>query len=61
MTLNYAELAHLLECLRRIHGPGYAKNPEVAKLQGKLSIMLEVRHNLGDCTKVPIPLPEVPL
>jgi hypothetical protein len=39
---TYLELRHLLDCLRQIHGPGYAQDAEVARLQSKLSIALEV-------------------
>lgn len=45
--LNVAEIQLLLDLLREKHGPGYAKDPEVGKLQAKLSIMLEVASQRG--------------
>jgi hypothetical protein len=39
--LTAEEINYILELLRERHGPGYAKVPNVAGLQAKLSIMLE--------------------
>lgn len=41
MSLTKDEILLILEELRKLHGPGYAKG-DVGKLQAKLSIMLEV-------------------
>lgn len=40
ITLNVTEIELLLTLIREKHGPGYALDPVVSKLQGKLSIML---------------------
>lgn len=39
--LTLKDVRYLLELLREKHGPGYADDPEVAQLQGRLSIMAE--------------------
>ena len=45
-TLSAQEIVFILDNI----GPdfGYSDNPKVAQLQGKLSIMLEVRQRMGD-------------
>jgi hypothetical protein len=44
MMLTAKELLKLLDIIRAQHGPGYASDPEVAALQGKLSVLLELAH-----------------
>ena len=39
-SLTADEIRLLLDLIQEKHGPGYASVPEVARLQGKLSIML---------------------
>ncbi len=61
MNLTAPELLHLLECIKRAHNLniGYADDPRVAKIQGKLSMMLEYEQQR--CLLTPentIPLPE---
>lgn len=55
MRLNSAELAHLLECMRRVHGPGYAPG-SAGRLQAKLSMMLEASQQMMErCEPIPMP------
>lgn len=42
MRLTVEEINAILNALRSVHGAGYAKDPKIAALQAKLSIMLEV-------------------
>lgn len=47
MSLTLAEIRLFLELLREKYGPGYAndyrRDPNIARLQAKLSIMLEAK------------------
>ena len=43
---SVAELEMLLEALQKVYGPGYSSMPNVAKLQAKLSILLEAARNM---------------
>lgn len=63
MNFTAPELLHLLDCIKRAHGIqiGYADDPRVAKIQGKLSMMLEYEQR--HCRLTPentIPIPEKP-
>jgi len=40
--LTSKEIQIILDAIREKHGPGYAKDPEVNKLQVKLSILMEI-------------------
>lgn len=58
--LTYREVLHLLDCVRSAHGisSGYSTNPDIGKIQAKLSMMLEMRARLGDSsTEEMIPMP----
>lgn len=57
--LTRIEIHHLLHCIERTHGfvSGYAEDPQVARIQGKLSIALEGRVRMGDPDGPLIPLP----
>lgn len=46
MYLTEAEIRIILDALRHSHG--YSQDPDVARLQTKLSIMLQVKQNM-DC------------
>tara|TARA_R100001132_G_C3271239_1_gene93342 strand:- start:2792 stop:2938 length:147 start_codon:yes stop_codon:yes gene_type:complete len=44
MKLSKEEILLILEEIRKNHGPGYAKEEKVSRLQAKLSIMLEAEE-----------------
>ena len=46
MTLNKKELHIIFDALENKYGKGYSSEPDVKRLQGKLSIMLEVASEL---------------
>ena len=48
MKLTRDEILLILHALEEKHGPGYSSDEAVAKLQGKLSIMLEVARLKGE-------------
>jgi predicted DNA-binding transcriptional regulator YafY len=48
MLLTIEEIEILLQALAAAHGPGYASDPAVAKLQAKLSMMLEAKRRVAD-------------
>lgn len=48
LTLTAKEILMLLEGLKAQHGPGYSSDNDVASLQAKLSILLEMaQHSDG--------------
>ena len=47
MKLTRDEILLILYALKEKYGPGYSNDEAVAKLQGKLSIMLEVATAKG--------------
>lgn len=49
MILEADEIMYLLNLIRETLPDkfGYSKDPMVARIQGKLSIMLEVKHRVG--------------
>lgn len=61
MNLTAPELLHILDCIKRAHNLniGYADDARVARLQGKLSMMLELEQTRCLLTaENTIPLPE---
>jgi hypothetical protein len=61
MNLTAIEILHLLDCIKRTHGHhiGYADDAQVARIEGKLSMMLEHRLQREDPRGPAIPLPPV--
>lgn len=61
-SMDSEEIRHILECMRRVHGPGYSKNTRVCNLQNRLSMELELALRMEDrnmrVASDPIPLPE---
>lgn len=51
MRFTSRELLLILNALSSQYGMGYSDNPEVGKLQAKLSIMLEVAAKMEDANK----------
>jgi hypothetical protein len=58
MILTSEEIQLILQLISEKYGDGYADDPKVARLQGKLSIMLEakskaaeLRNSLADLDK----------
>lgn len=48
-----ADQIHLIfDLIREKYGTGYAKEPEIRRLQGALSVMLEVARKMEDTTCV---------
>jgi len=47
MGLNAEEIRLILDIINKAHGPGYSKDDRVAKLQAKLSILLEVKERVN--------------
>jgi len=45
------EIRFLLELIAEKHGPGYAEDETVAKIQGKLSMMLEYKGGTMESSK----------
>lgn len=43
MLLTIKEIRLILDLIEEKHGLGYSKEPEVARLQAKLSVMLEAK------------------
>ena len=54
MKLTAAELLYILECIRRVQGPGYAPG-KVGQLQVKLSLMLDVAGSYLPSDVIPLP------
>lgn len=46
--LNSKEILLILDLLKDRYGPGYSEDREVASLQAKLSIMLEVKQRMEE-------------
>ena len=46
MFLTIEEILFLLDLISEKHGSGYSGEPEVGKLQAKLSIMLEAKQRV---------------
>jgi hypothetical protein len=45
--LNAEEIQLILDLLREKHGGGYADDPVVARLQAKLSMLLQIWQSVG--------------
>ena len=48
MTLTAAEIGLLLKALSHQYGFGYSQIKEVAQLQAKLSVMLQVKQDMEE-------------
>ena len=42
MSLTSAQILFILDLISEKHGKGYSDDPEIGKLQARLSIMLEI-------------------
>lgn len=47
MSLDAEEIRLILDIINKAHGPGYSKDERVAKLQAKLSVLLEVKERVN--------------
>lgn len=50
MRLTLLEAQYVLALIAKEHGSGYAEDPQVGKLQAKLSMLLQVGQMQGDPT-----------